>query len=75
MYTGEVCNMTRWNREEELADEDVANMLRMTMFDFDGDGRLAIYWDDSGVLYDGHKVITSIGPDGEPFFAGMEGSD
>jgi hypothetical protein len=72
MWTAAQLNKKRWNDEDDWADEDIANMLMIATFEFNGEGQLDIYWDDSELLFWGHNLLTIIDPDGEPVSAGMQ---
>jgi hypothetical protein len=72
LLSGRALNGRRWNREARMADEDVANLLRIASLDFDPAGGLAVYWDDGDLLFAGHHVVTRIGPDGAFLDARMQ---
>src|SRR5262249_41754053 len=71
LLSGKQLNENRWNDEEQLADEDVANLLLIATMEFDADGGLTGFWDDYDRLFGDHNVCTRIGPDGGLHSAGM----
>jgi hypothetical protein len=71
LSSGKELNKSRWNDEEQLADEDVANLLMIATLEFDRDGGLTVFWDDGDRLFGGHNVCTRIASGGEFIDAGM----
>jgi hypothetical protein len=62
----------RWNTDEPMTSEDVAQLLRVACLEFRSDGGFQIYWNDQDRLFWGHNVFTEVGPDGECVASDME---
>jgi hypothetical protein len=70
--SGAELNATRWNVEDNFTEEDVANLLIVATLEFQADGEMHVYWNDSDILYGGHNVITVIDRYGRYISAGMQ---
>jgi hypothetical protein len=72
-WTAEEVVDDRWNSEEPMTVEEIAELLRLASIDFHSDGGAALYWDDQDRLYGGHNLITELDAEGRCTEVRMEG--
>jgi hypothetical protein len=62
----------RWNQDEPMSADDIADLLRVASLEFSPDGRARIFWNDEDMLFGGHNVVTDLSAEGKCVEAGME---
>jgi len=62
----------RWNTEEAMTVEDIAELLQVATLEFAPDGATQIFWNDQDVLFGGHNVVTELDTTGKCVAAGMQ---
>src|SRR5262245_37434402 len=72
LWTGNQLLDNRWNDDEPMGAEDIANLLEVASLLFRADGSVTIYWEDNNILFAGHNVVTELDAACECIGAGME---